>query len=285
MQEKKYTPYSNQKQENLIKKNKKNSQHILSGYKPVMEVLEKEPNKIDHLYLRKGRNIKESNRILSLCKEHSIRHTVVGDDVLHRLCDNVNHQGIAARLREVGYVPYEHLLETAFEAPLPLIVALDQVLDPGNVGTLVRTMYAMGAAGLVVPKHNSAFLGAGASRSAAGSLEKLPIAEVVNLARSVELAEKSGYTAYYADMHGKNALLQETQEGLRFPALLVLGSEEKGVRQGVRNHCSCALSIPFLREFDSLNVAQAGAVLLASFFQAHSKRFACEMNETQVPAK
>ncbi|HBV41389.1 MAG TPA: hypothetical protein DEB43_01925, partial [Desulfovibrio sp.] len=112
MQEKKYTPYGNQKQENLIKKNKKNFQHILSGYKPVMEVLEKEPNKIDHLYLRKGRNIKESSRILSLCKEHSIRHTVVGDDVLHRLCDNVNHQGIAARLREVGYVPYEHLLET-----------------------------------------------------------------------------------------------------------------------------------------------------------------------------
>ncbi len=272
MQKKNYTPYGKHKQEKNFKKNKKNSQHILPGYKPVLELLQNDPSKIDHLYLRKGKNIKEANLLLALCKEHSVRHTLVEDEVLARLCDNANHQGVAVRLREVSYTPFETLLETAFSAPLPLIIALDQVLDPGNVGTLVRTMYALGAAGLVVPKHNSAFLGAGAARSAAGSLEKLPIAEVVNLARAVELAAKSGYTTYYADMHGENALTCETQNKLQFPALLVLGSEEKGVRQGVQNHCSAALSIPFLREFDSLNVAQAGAILLASFFQAHSKK-------------
>ena len=271
MQEKKYTPFGKHKQEITPQKNKKNSQHILPGLKPVLELLQSEPGKIDHLYLKKGKNTKETAVILSLCREHSVRHTLVGDEALARLCGAAQHQGVAVRLREVSFVPYETLLETAFEAPLPLIVALDQVLDPGNVGTLVRTMYAMGAAGLVVPKHNSAFLGAGASRSAAGSLEKLPVAEVVNLARAVELAAKSGYTAYYADMRGKNALTAETQASLRFPALLVLGSEGKGVRQGVQNQCSEALCVPFLREFDSLNVAQAGAVLLAAFFQAHGR--------------
>lgn len=272
MQEQNYTPYGRHKQEKNQQKNKKNSQHILPGYKPVLELLQNEPSKIDHLYLRKGKNSKDAALILSLCREHSVRHTLVEEDVLQRLCANANHQGVAVRLREVSYIPFETLLETAFQAPLPLVIALDQVLDPGNVGTLVRTMYALGAAGLVVPMHNSAFLGAGAARSAAGSLEKLPIAQVVNLARAVELAGKSGYTTYYADMHGKNVLTAQTQNELQFPALLVLGSEEKGVRQGVQNHCSEALSIPFLREFDSLNVAQAGAILLASFFQAQSKK-------------
>lgn len=272
MQEQNYTPYGKHKQEKSQQKNKKNSQHILPGYKPVLELLQNDPGKIDHLYLRKGKNSKDTAVILSLCREHSVRHTLVDDEVLQRICDNVNHQGVAVRLREVSYIPFESLLENAFQAPLPLIIALDQVLDPGNVGTLVRTMYALGAAGLVVPMHNSAFLGAGAARSAAGSLEKLPIAQVVNLARAVELAAKSGYTTYYADMHGKNALTAETQNELHFPALLVLGSEEKGVRQGVQKHCTAVLSIPFLREFDSLNVAQAGAILLASFFQAHSKK-------------
>ncbi len=272
MQEQNYTPYGKHKQEKNTQKNKKKFHTILPGYKPVLELLQDEPDKIDHLYLRKNKNSKDTTLILSLCKEHGVRHTLVTEEALARICDNANHQGIAVRLREICYTPFELLLETAFQAPLPLIIALDQVLDPGNVGTLVRTMYAMGAAGLVVPLHNSAFLGAGAARSAAGSLGKLPIAQAVNLARAVELAGKSGYTTYYADMHGKNALTAETQNFLQFPALLVLGSEEKGVRQGVQKQCSAALSIPFLREFDSLNVAQAGAILLASFFQAYGKK-------------
>ncbi len=267
MKEKNYTTYSKHRQEISPQKIKKNSSHILPGFKPVMELLENNPGKIDHLYLRKGKNTKENFQIINLCKENSIRHTLVSDEALNRLCDNSQHQGIAVRLREVSYVPFEELLENAFNSPLPLIIALDQVLDPGNVGTLVRTMYALGAAGLVVPKHNSAFLGAGAQRSAAGSLDKLPISEVVNLARSVELASKSGYTTYYADLNGLNIFDNNTEQKLQFPALLVLGSEEKGVRQGVQNHCSAGLSIPFLREFDSLNVAQAGAILIARFLQ------------------
>ncbi len=269
MKEKNYTSYSHHRQEISTQKIKKNSSRILPGLKPVMELLENDPGKIDHLYLRKAKNGKENLAIINLCKEHSIRHTLVNDEALSRLCDNSQHQGIAVRLREVSYIPFEDMLENAFNAPLQLIVALDHVLDPGNVGTLVRTMYALGAAGLVVPKHNSAFLGAGAQRSAAGSLDKLPIAEVVNLARSVELASKSGYTTYYADLNGLNIFEANTEQKLHFPALLVLGSEEKGVRQGVQNHCSTALSIPFLREFDSLNVAQAGAILISRFLNAH----------------
>jgi len=264
--------------------------NILPGLKPVLELLHSDAGKIDQILIRKGRSGKESSLLLDLCREKHVRFALVDNEAISRLCDGVQHQGVAARLRGMSYIPAEDLLEQAFDAPLPLIVALDQVLDPGNVGTLVRTLYALGVAGLIVPRHNSAFLGPGAQRSAAGCLEKLPIAEVVNLARTVELAAKSGFTTYCAQLGGINALAttsgtsdlsgtssaefsrtnnQSHENILQVPALLVLGSEESGVRQGVQKHCHHNISIPFLREFDSLNVAQAGAILTSCFLRAH----------------
>ena len=184
-----------------------------------------------------------------------------------RLCPGVQHQGVLARLRASSRIAWESLLTEAADAPLPLIVALDQVQDPGNVGTLARTLYALGAAGLVLPRHNSAYLGPGARRSAAGALDRLPLAEVVNLARAVEQAREAGiatYAARFAD-DGVNALCAP----LEFPALLVLGNEDAGIRPGVAKQCAHSLHIPFLREFDSLNVAQAGGILASCFARAH----------------
>lgn len=260
---------------------------VLPGLKPVLELLQSDCGKIDQIFLRKGRTPKDSNMILDLCREKGVRFSLVDEHILAQLCEakdgqNVQHQGIVARLRTMSYISAEELFEQAFDAPLPLIVILDQVLDPGNVGTLVRTLYALGVAGLIVPRHNSAFLGAGAQRSSAGALEKLPIAEVVNLARTVELAAKSGFTTYAADLDGINVLanesfLEEEKNAqntaiplLQLPAVLVLGSEEKGVRQGILKHCEHKLTIPFLRAFDSLNVAQAGAILASCFLRAHT---------------
>lgn len=269
---------TNQKTQFYAKKNtgqNKDQQNILPGLKPVLELLQSDAGKIDQVFLRKGRSGKESSLLLDLCREHHVRFVLVNDDAIARLCDGAQHQGVAARLRGMSYIQVEDLFEQAFDAPLPLIVALDQVLDPGNVGTLIRTLYALGVAGLIVPRHNSAFLGPGARRSAAGCLEKLPIAEVVNLARSVELAAKSGFTTYCAQLGGINALscTSATQnnniQDLQLPAILVLGSEESGVRPGVQKHCNHSISIPFLREFDSLNVAQAGAILASCFLRTY----------------
>ncbi len=254
---------------------------ILSGLKPVLELLEFDYEKIDQIYMRRGHQSSESHRILDHCKDKHIHFSLVNDEALNRLCHgknkqnshHINHQGVLAKLKSVKFLEAESLMEQAFSSPLPLIVALDQVLDPGNVGTLVRTLYALGVAGLIVPKHNSAFLGAGAKRSAAGALEKLPIAEVVNLARCVEIASKSGFTTYAAQVGGLNAIFSDVsddnEQKLKLPALLVLGSEEKGIRQNVQKQCMHKISIPFLRDFDSLNVAQAGAILVSCFLRAY----------------
>ena len=244
-------------------KEPRDSGTILPGLKPVLELLEREPEKVDVVYVRKGRASADSDRILDLCRDYGVRFQLVGDDVLSRMAAHVGHQGVIARLREASFMPWEDFLMQAAHAPLPLIVALDQVQDPGNVGTLARTLFAMGGAGLVLPKHNSAFLGPGARRSAAGALERLPLTQVVNLSRAVKDARDAGFVTCAAQKVEDS--IDPLVEKLPLPALLVLGNEDKGVRPGVLKHCECSLCIPFRRDFDSLNVAQAGAILISCF--------------------
>ena len=242
------------------------NENFLPGLKPVLELLRSTPAEVDQVFVRKARPTRESKELLDLCRAAKVRFALVPDEALARLCAGVQHQGVVARLRASARMDWETLLEEAVNAPLPLIVALDQVQDPGNVGTLARTLYALGAAGMVLPRHNSAYLGPGAHRAAAGALEKLPIAEVVNLSRAVEQARKAGFVTYAARFADDS--MNGLTEALEFPALLVLGNEDKGVRQGVAKQCDYSLHIPFLRDFDSLNVAQAGGILASCFVRA-----------------
>lgn len=232
---------------------------FLPGVKPVKDALEMLTKSVDTVFIANNRQ--DRQKLVDLCKSKKVRFSLVEEKALTRMLGSSQHQGILARMSPTQNLPFEDLLVQAFEAPLPLIVALDQVLDPGNIGALARTLYALGAAGLVVPTHNSAFLGPGALRSSAGALQLLPVSHVVNLSKAVELAAMSGFHTYSAQMEGKNALTEK----LQIPALLVLGSEDKGIRPGVHKHCMDDLSIPFLRTFDSLNVAQAGAILCSCF--------------------
>ena len=241
---------------------------VLPGLKPVLELLAADPGRIETLFVRKGLRSAESARLLDLCRQASVRFCLVDDAALDRLCaagrknaPRGQHQGVVARLAGVGLTEYEDMLASVTDAPLPLLLALDQVQDPGNVGTLSRTLYALGGAGLVLPRHNSAYLGAAARRSAAGALERLPVASVTNLAQALDLAEEAGLTIVGAAMgHGsQDAFTMD----LPLPAVLVLGNEDKGLRPGVAKRCAHLVHIPFRRNFDSLNVAQAGAILTA----------------------
>ena len=139
-------------------------QAVLSGVKPVLELLEREPERIDAVLLRKGRRSQDTDRILDLCRAAKVRFTLTDAQSLDRLCPT-GHQGVVARLFKAGFTDFSDLLAQAPDAPLPLVIVLDQVQDPGNAGTLARTLYALGGAGLVIPRHNGAFLGAGAGRA------------------------------------------------------------------------------------------------------------------------
>ncbi|MBO4317566.1 MAG: RNA methyltransferase, partial [Mailhella sp.] len=132
---------------------------IVPGIKPVTERIAAAPSAVDRVYIDAGRRSPDISRLRSLCEKNGVKYDLVGTERLEKLCRGSGHQGAALRLRCCAPVQYEDLLVDACEAPVPLIVALDGVLDPGNVGTLARTLYALGAAGIVFPRHNSAYLG------------------------------------------------------------------------------------------------------------------------------
>ncbi|MGM0423353.1 MAG: 23S rRNA (guanosine(2251)-2'-O)-methyltransferase RlmB [Thermodesulfobacteriota bacterium] len=250
-----------------MKKHEQNQQSIVAGRKSVLEYLAQAGDKVDQVWLQKGKE-KELGQHLELCRSKKIRFQLVDRAALDRATGDIKHQGVLARVFQPGFCSPEEILQRLHTASLPLILALDQVQDSGNLGVLARTLLALGGAGLVLPKNRTVSPGSRAEKSAAGALSRLPVSRVTNLARFLELCQAEKVQTYYS---GTDPECQDVYRlRLETPAVLVLGNEEKGVRPGVRKRCACGLSIPMCGDFDSLNVAQAGAIILGEFLRRSS---------------
>lgn len=235
---------------------------VTAGRNPVRELLESAPKRIDAVYVRKGQRDAKVQEIVALADENRIKVQFVDDMFLRRLHAGT-HQGVVAVTAAVEYADLDTLIASVAGAPLPVIVALDQVQDPGNMGAIARTAWALGAAGLIVPRHGGAYIGSGAMRASAGALHHLPVARVTNMSQALDACAEAGLSILCADAEGDNLYTAS----VRLPAVLVLGGEEKGVRHGVGKHCQQRLAIPLKRGFDSLNVGQAAAICLARLGQ------------------
>lgn len=242
---------------------------LVAGRHPVAEMLAAHPERVESVLVQKGLRDAATSAILDACRTGGVRFRLAAREELDRLWKGA-HQGVVAQVVPLEFKTLDDLLDGLLGAPLPLLVALDQVQDPRNVGALARTLLAFGAAGLILPKHNSSRLGAGAWKASAGALARLPVARVTNLAQSLDRLENEGLPIYCAATGPGARNLYE--ERLHLPAVLVLGNEEKGVRQGVTKRCGVKLQIPMPGGFDSLNVGQAGAVIASHFAAARLAR-------------
>jgi 23S rRNA (guanosine2251-2'-O)-methyltransferase len=176
-------------------------------------------------------------------------------DELTRLAGSPDHQGIVAEVDPYPYADPGGLLA----APEGLIVALDQVQDPHNLGAVCRSAEAAGAAGVVIPDRRSAAVTAVACKSSAGAVEHLPIARVRNLADWLAEAKRGGAWIYGADADAATAYADADLSGL---TVIVLGSEGRGLRARVAAACDVLVSIPVAGRVGSLNVSAAAAVIL-----------------------
>ncbi|HEX2183074.1 MAG TPA: 23S rRNA (guanosine(2251)-2'-O)-methyltransferase RlmB [Rubrobacteraceae bacterium] len=164
------------------------------------------------------------------------------------------HQGIAARVEPYPYAGLDDLLA----APDPLVVVLDGVTDPQNLGAVLRVADGAGASGVVIPKDRAVGVTAAAVKASAGASEHVPVARVTNLRRDVDRMKEAGLWVYAAEVGGT----PHTDLDLTGPVGLVLGSEGRGVRRLVREGCDGTVSIPMLGAVGSLNVSVAAAVLV-----------------------
>lgn len=245
---------------------------LLPGLKPVLELIELAPGRIQKIFLKN--DCRAAAKIMALAQANAIPVIAVDARQLDKLCaasphNRISHQGVVAVLEQTRPQTLADLLAQA--APLNLILALDQIQDPGNLGALCRAAWALGCAGLLLPEHNAAPLGPAAMRSSAGSLAFMPTCVTANLARSLDQAEEAGFAIYGAGHAGPLTPTSAFQFAWPLPAVLVLGNENRGLRPGVAKRCSVMLEIPMARSFDSLNVAQAGAVLIGLCAAAHAQ--------------
>lgn len=232
---------------------------MLPGRKPVRELLAANPRSVDDVVLRQGLRGPDIDAIVAACRESGVRFRFVPAGDLDRLFPG-NHQGVVARLTAGTLATLDDVLAATRVAPLPVALALDRVQDPGNVGTLARTLYALGGGGIFLPRHEGARLGPGAAKASAGTLARLPVAKVTNLAQALDTAAQAGFGIIGAA--GGEGSVNALAAPADFPLIVVLGNEDEGIRAGVKKRCDALWHIPQARPIDSLNVAQAGAIIL-----------------------
>ena len=201
--------------------------------------------------------------IVDLCRELHVPVRFEPREALDRLAGTKTHQGVIALGAEQSHVSLEDVMESA-----RLLVVLDGVEDPHNLGAVVRTAHAAGADALVIPERRSAGLTETVSKAAAGALEYLPIARAGNVTQTLEKLKKNGFWIYGIDERG-----EETYDRVEYtePAALVFGGEGKGLHQLVRQHCDFAVRIPLAGNIASLNVSVAAGIVLFEWKRRRSK--------------
>ncbi|MCB0859962.1 MAG: 23S rRNA (guanosine(2251)-2'-O)-methyltransferase RlmB [Solirubrobacterales bacterium] len=174
---------------------------------------------------------------------------------LAELCGSADHQGIVAEVEPFPYVDGEELLE----GDESLVVVLDQIQDPRNLGAVCRSAEAAGATGVVIPDRRAASVTAAAAKASAGAVEHLKIARVRNISDWITEAKDAGFWIWGADGRSDQAPWQVDLTG---KTALVLGTEEKGLRPRVADSCDGLIAIPQQGKVDSLNVSVAASILI-----------------------
>jgi 23S rRNA (guanosine2251-2'-O)-methyltransferase len=179
---------------------------------------------------------------------------------LDRMTTNGLHQGIALQVPPYEYIHPDDLLEIALDTPPALLVALDNISDPRNLGAIVRSVAAFAGHGVLIPQRRSASVTAVAWRTSAGAAARIPIARATNLNRTLKDWADRGLQLVGLDAHGDTVLDDLDAEG---PLVVVVGSEGKGLSRLVRQNCDAVVSIPMAGPAESLNASVAAGVVLA----------------------
>jgi 23S rRNA (guanosine2251-2'-O)-methyltransferase len=227
---------------------------IIYGINPVLEAIKAKRAREIRVAQRADDRLQ---RLLDEAAQHSVRVRFVTRDELDQAAKGGAHQGVVADVERRTESTLEDLAQTK-DGP-PLIVVLDEVEDPQNVGAILRTVDASGASGVVRQTRRAAPLDGAAAKASAGAVNHVPVADVVNIARSLEDLKKAGIWTVGLDADAKMAYYEWD---LTLPTAIVVGAEGHGLRRLVRERCDQVVSIPMLGHVGSLNVSVATAVVL-----------------------
>jgi 23S rRNA (guanosine2251-2'-O)-methyltransferase len=223
---------------------------VLSGIHPVAEAL-RAGRPLERVLVAQGAGGPRLQTIIDLARQAGVPVRFEPRSSLDRLAGA--HQGVVALGAAKKYADFESLPTAG------LLVVLDGIEDPHNLGAIIRTAHAAGAASVVIPERRAASLTDVVAKAAAGALEHLPVVRVTNVNRTLEDLKKRGYWIYGLDERGA-----EDYDKIEYatPTVLVLGAEGKGLHEQVRKHCDVLVRIPMAGKISSLNVSVAAGIVL-----------------------
>ena len=231
-----------------------------TGIHAVREALEA-GSTFDRILIAKGRQDSRVEQILQLARERGVSVRFEDRGQLDRVANTRDHQGVVAIAAARAATTLQDILGRANQSrgQAGLIVLLDGVEDPHNLGAVIRTALAAGAHGVIIPERRAAGLTDTVARASAGALAHLPVAKVTNLARSMEELKEAGYWLVGLDEAGQKSY---TEVDYTSPTGIVMGSEGKGLHELTRKRCDFVVSLPTTGPVKSLNVSVATGVVL-----------------------
>lgn len=241
---------------------------VVIGRNSVIEALKGERT-IETLYIANSKLEGSINTIVSIAKEKRIVIKEVDKRKLDSMCDGATHQGVIAKVTPYKYSEVSDILALAEErGESPFIVILDEVEDPHNLGSIVRTAELFGVHGIIIPKRRSASVSATVYKSSVGAIEHVKIAKVTNLNATIEELKEKGIWVYGADIRAEEYSYQVDFSG---PCAIIIGNEGRGISKLTVQKCDKLIKIPMVGKINSLNASVAGGIIMYEVLKGRLK--------------
>ncbi|GGH40293.1 23S rRNA (guanosine(2251)-2'-O)-methyltransferase RlmB [Paenibacillus segetis] len=237
-------------------------QEWIAGKHSILEAL-RAGRTINKIWVAEGAQKHLTQPILAEAKKQGIIVQFVDKRKLDQLVPDVQHQGVVAQAAPYAYASVEDLLAKATEqGQPPFLLILDEIEDPHNLGSILRTAECTGVHGVIIPKRRSAAVTATVSKTSAGAVEYVPVARVTNLAQCIDELKEAGVWVVGTDVDTKDEMYERGGNVLTGPVAIVIGNENKGMGRLIREKCDVLLKLPMTGRLNSLNASVAAGVVM-----------------------
>ncbi|MCM3620405.1 23S rRNA (guanosine(2251)-2'-O)-methyltransferase RlmB [Sutcliffiella horikoshii] len=239
------------------------TKEFIMGRNPVLEAL-KSNREINKLWIAEGGQKGSIQQVIAMAKEANVLVQFVPRKKIDQMVEG-NHQGVVASVAAYDYAELDDLYRLAEKRNEdPFFLILDEIEDPHNLGSIMRTADAVGAHGIIIPKRRAVGLTATVAKASTGAIEHVPVVRVTNLARTVDELKEKGLWIFGTDAKGK---VDYTKMDCSLPLGLIIGSEGKGMSRLLKEKCDFLVSLPMVGKVTSLNASVAASLLMYEVFR------------------
>ena len=239
------------------------NEDYIMGRNPVLEAL-RSNREINKILIAEGSQQGSMQQVIGLAKDKNVNIQIVPKKKIDSLVEGI-HQGVIAQVAAYEYAEIEDLFELAAKKEQdPFILILDEIEDPHNLGSIMRTADAVGAHGIIIPKRRAVGLTATVAKASTGAIEHIPVVRVTNIAQAIDKLKENGVWIAGTDAKGSK---DYRQMDATLPLGLVIGSEGKGMGRLIKEKCDFLIHLPMVGHVTSLNASVAGGILLYEIFK------------------